>query len=508
MRVKLLVPFEIAGFSLRSEQPVVAPTEYADFWSELQKNLDASRIGLGDALQLRFTHATEFTRSTENRYGSIEASSLVRPLHLLEARTDSTSLGLPESIDRWRAAAETPCSEDPGPSPRAETAGLVRRLLARQAPVLVRVYGHRIGIVELDLPLGRHVVELLEAGHAADEALDGLQMMVVDLGGELVRRLGERLLRSLFREIASEPAAATYLEVEPETWAAAGREDGKLAAALWTTRTLIVEKGDDHLDTILGHWLKDVGGGDAKEIVQRVQQSATGYSMQWLNYAFREEAYPAPYPEAGWSYGKDGLARPFRDRWTAMIQSQYYYAAFDVVRSRIFDVLARSFAGGHERELRALKGRLDWIVERATLLQLDYHENFKFYERDIANEMKSILGGWGLDKILSDQLEKSVKACSARVDELHKRASERSSVYTDFILLGIGITSVFSILLTLIQQGRDTATNTALAAYERGYVNIIDWVASRSTDGILLTGAIISGALAGLYYYFKRQKIL
>ena len=48
MRLKLLAPFQIYGFSLHSERAVVAATEYAAFWDGLERVMQVGGAAVGD----------------------------------------------------------------------------------------------------------------------------------------------------------------------------------------------------------------------------------------------------------------------------------------------------------------------------------------------------------------------------------------------------------------------------------------------------------------------------
>lgn len=552
MKLKVLSPFQSPGLLVRTEMPVHRPRGYAAFWDSAETawdELPKSTPWRGRIATLRFTHATPFLGTVGNRYRTIETGSLTRPLHLLEVTPEPSALDLGDLFEE--ALEDTARKEGADTTPLL--APLVERVRRDPPRLLIRVHDHTISLIEGDLDLGRLLFEIPEAelvqrdgdGESAGEprlpALDHLQQAAITWAERVTEQCQRTILGPLFGWILSLPESEVYLRGDTATYQAAADPtvayrpeppasngsrrqtsgpSGTAAAGsapghvLWVTRTLLFERTDpetgqaeERREAFIRHWLKDVDGADGGKL-REVVESPEAYSMRWLNYLFREEAYPARQPEDGRGMTGGRPADPFCRPWEAMLQAQYYYAAFDVLQTRIYRVLAHSFTDESQHELQHLKKHLDEMVKESTLLILDYQENFKYYQRAVHATMTTILRHWGFEKVLLKQVRSAVQACNTRVDELHQRATARSSVYTDLILLAIGVTSVFGILLTLLDYGRTLAHDPTLTVYERGSFNVVDWIAAHSTDGILLVAAIVSGALVGLYFYFKRQQLL
>jgi len=567
MKLKVLSPFQSPGLLIQTEMPVHRPRGYAGFWDrvataygELSED-PPWRRHLGT---LRFTHATPFLSATGNRYRSIDAGSLTRPLHFLEVVPQLSAQ--PSNLDLGGMFEQA--LDETAPAADASTSRLLAPLvdgIRKQPPrLLIRVHDHTISLIEGDLDLGNLLFEIpeeeMQIRDPDDDAhlpvLDHLQQAAITWTERVIRMCQEEILGPLFAWILTRPEAEVYLRGDTASYQAAadptvayqpepsgsrgGRTRSPKAGAagtppgatacnlvLWVTRTLVFEResGDrkaredrrEHRrELLIRYWLKDIDGPDEQGKLEEVVQSSEAYSMRWLNYLFREDAYPARSAEHsgdkerehGWVMPEGRPARPFCHPWEAMLYSQFYYAAFDVVQTRIYRVLAHSFTPESRQELRCLKDDLDEMVKESTLLILDYQENLKYYQRSVRATMKDILTNWELESVLLMQVRGAVEACNERVEELHKRATARSSVYTDLILLAIGVTSVFGILLALLEYGRTLALDANLTVYERGSFNFVDWIAAHSTDGILLVAAILSAALVGLYWYFKRQQLL
>jgi hypothetical protein len=91
---------------------------------------------------------------------------------------------------------------------------------------------------------------------------------------------------------------------------------------------------------------------------------------------------------------------------------------------------------------------------------------------------------------------------------LHQKEAARSAIYTDIILLGIGITSIFGTSLALAEYGRTMATDADLGSYDVTRTPFIDWFAALPTDVILVGASILSLLLVVLYAYYRKQQTL
>ena len=108
---------------------------------------------------------------------------------------------------------------------------------------------------------------------------------------------------------------------------------------------------------------------------------------------------------------------------------------------------------------------------------------------------------------LRPQVDQRIQDCTERLNDLQARALERSSIYTDLILLAIGITAIFEVLLFLSEYGRTMSADPNLAVYDRtSLVNVARWVGASSTDVVLFAGLLFSAGLIALYVYFRTNK--
>jgi len=191
-----------------------------------------------------------------------------------------------------------------------------------------------------------------------------------------------------------------------------------------------------------------------------------------------------------------------------MLWAQFYYAALDVVDLRLTRILAQSFSRDPELNLNELKQRLEREMERANLLLLQFHDSAKYYKRTVKAEIDAILDYWSFQEVLVEPVQRKITVCEERLSLLHQQEAARSAVYTDMILLGIGITSIFSTLLALAEFGRTMANDANLASYDATSTNLVERFASQPTDAILILACIVSLLLVGLYFYYRRRQTL
>ncbi len=122
--------------------------------------------------------------------------------------------------------------------------------------------------------------------------------------------------------------------------------------------------------------------------------------------------------------------------------------------------------------------------------------------------MREILSGWDFDQAIVKQVRRKVGFCEERIDELHKKASARSNFYTDLLLLFLSIATSVTILLQPIEFGRNMAHDADLAVYERNTTNIVEWIAERPTDTLLLFSAFVLLLFCSGYAWFRRIQVM
>lgn len=487
MRFKLLAPVE-TDFSIVSDLPIRDPDAYTRFWDDVQEGMTLIEAELRAAVpagivlpsepELRLAHTSEHRRYAHNRYQSLESDSLERPLHVLEL-----SLSRPSFTD-WTSAD----NDD-------------RRswLTDHLERITCRVFDHGITLIEVDIPLGDLICKT--PPEEIPDMLDELQRAGIALGEYVAVRCANELLRPVFNWIRT-PRRDAF--IEPPRVNGAATSNGKV---LWVTRTLIFEKGDaTNRDETINHWLKDSGGNDVQDgqtLAERIAGDDRTYMTRWLNYLFREKSYvPPPADERD----PDQLAHAFCDVWEGMLHAQFFYAAMDVVDLRLSRILAEAYSRDTRLTIREMKDELEVNIRKSNLLLLKFHDSSKYFKRTVKDALDDILKYWEFDLVLIQPVQHKIRLCEERLNLLHKKASARAAIYTDLILLLIGVTAIFGTLLGLAEYFRTMTHDVNFATYEFTNPDLVADFASLPAHSILLGAAVLSLVVVGAYYFLRRRQ--
>lgn len=486
MKLKLLAPFQ-TSFEIISEIPIKEPIKYEQFWERVAQNKDDLRIFLPHDLSLsssleevRFPH--RFRLNPSNRYRSLASDSLERTIHVLEIDFDDSTF----------LAAEQISVDDE----------LMQKLLNNLNRLLCRVYDHGISLLELDIDLE----DWLQQAAAAEitTELDALQQAGIDLGELLARWCNDQVLEPLF---------AWIFEAEQESGhfvAKTKKEGGGLVNGnvLWVTRTLIFEKGDEqNRNEIIAHWLKDSGGTErinGHTLIEEIINNENGHMTRWLNYLFREASYQSLEPQR---IAPTNCARPFCDEWEAMLYAQYFYAALDVVDLHLTNILAHTLADEPEIKIERQKELLADNIRQTNLLLIQLHDSSKYYKRTVKTKLDDILDYWDFTEVLVNPVQRKITLCQERLQVLHQQEAAKSAIYTDMILLGIGVTAIFGTFIALAEYGRTMANDVNLASYDVNSPNFVDWFAAQPTDVILVVSSFLSLTLVVIYFYYRKTQV-
>ena len=478
MKLKLLAPVR-TDFSIVSDLPIRDPERYADLWRGAKRQFEDRQQQLGkgplaaDVQEVRFLHTEN--QEPYNRYQRLDTHSLERSLHVLEVHLNGSAFAA-------QSASE---------------------LAEKIEWVLWRVFDHGISLLEANVSLGDGV-----SGSSAEqvpEALDRLQQQGIALAEELARSYAYAVLSPLFDGLREESG-----QDDPYVEASLGAKSDH-GRVLWVTRTLIFEPGDaeKHRGAVVRHWLKDSSGIQAQSTsLQEMGQQDDSqlepivgdprqYLTRWLNYLFREQSYPeAPNADR---------AQAFCDPWEAMLHAQYFYGALDIVDTQLTEILARA-QSREDLRIDDLKQLLEKNIRKANHLLLQLHDSGKYFKRTVKGELDAILESWDFEAALIQPVERKIDLCQDRLALLHQKEISKSAFYTDAILLGIGVTSIFGTALALADYGRTMATDADLASYDVNSWNFIDRFAALPTDIVLAMSFFLSLLLVVLFSYFRKRQ--
>ncbi|MEJ3746834.1 hypothetical protein WEI85_26555 [Actinomycetes bacterium KLBMP 9797] len=445
------------------------PTGYARFWAERQPavnelvvRLAPDRSGPPPAVTLEHTQVT----SSLNLYRTISDHAGERSLHVLTGALRREHL--PE-----------------------EFAGTTDPLKLGVSEISFRLYDHGLMLLELLADVAPSFVE--PAPDLADR-LDDLQARAVALGEraarETVRRYLDPVLESLRRADGDEEiiAAATAAD-DPVT--------AEFGEALWVTRSLVVVPSEKGTDEVVRHWVKDVvTAEDDRAPADRLLDGDIDHLVRWLNYLFMDRT------GAG---GEMRRGDPFHDQWEALRYAQVYYGVLDRIDTRLSKILADSAAADSRWELEQLKGHLMGLSQRAELIIMERWDLSKYLKRAVRLEMDAILAFWDHATLLEEPVRFKIETCNRRLAELAARRTARSAMFTDLILLGIGVTSILGTALALTEFGRSIASDPDSTVYDLGRSSIVEWVAAQPADAIVIASGVASVLMVVVYLFFRRD---
>jgi hypothetical protein len=467
-QLRILAPvlvdyYAVPGATLRD------PVGYAKFWSgqqptvdELMTRLAVDLPGAPPVVTLEHTRVT----SSLNLYRTISDHAAERPLEVLTGALSRAHL--PD-----------------------EFAGTTDPLKLGVTEISFRLYDHGLMLLELlaDVP-----PSFTRPGPDLPARLDDLQARAVTLGEQAARETVRRYLAPVLDALRRADRDAQI--IEPAT-PADDPVSVDFGEALWVTRSLVVEPSEPGADEVVRHWVKDVVvAEDERTPAERLLNGELDHLVRWLNYLFMDRT------GAG---GRMRRGDPFRDQWEALRYAQVYYGVLDRIDTRLSKILADSAAADSRWELERLKGDLMRLSQRAELIIMERRDLAKYLKRAVRREMDAILAFWDYEKLLEEPVRFKIETCDRRLAELAARRTARSAMFTDLILLGIGVTSILGTALALTEFGRSIASDPDSTVYDLGRSSIVEWVAAQPADAILLASGMTSVLMVVLYLFFRRD---
>ncbi|MGW4463049.1 hypothetical protein [Micromonospora sp. NPDC004704] len=473
IQLRILAPvvvdyYAVPGASLRD------PHGYARFWAEQQPAVDELLAEQApdpppDRPRRLPSVVLEHTRPTSslNLYRTISDHAVERTMHVL------TGTLYPEHL--------------PGEFSKVTTAP-------------------HDGVTEISFRLYDHGLMLLEMLADVDPAPGGQTEGLADRLDELQARavlMGERVaLETVARYLDPVLRLLRQADREDRILVEATAEDDPLTAEfgepLWVTRSLVLDPAQPGADAVTRHWIKDVViGGDARNPADRLLDGELEHLVRWLNYIFMDRTGVG---------GRMLPGDPFRDQWDALRYAQVFYGTLDRIDTRLSKILADSAATGSRWELEQLRGNLLGLSQRAELIIMERQDLSKYLKRAVRVEMDAILEFWDYEGLLAQPVRFKIEICDRRLAELAARRTTRSAMFTDLILLGIGVTSILATALAVTEFGRSMANDPDMAVYDLGRSSIVEWVASQPADAILVTSGVVSLLLVIMYLFFRRDR--
>jgi hypothetical protein len=492
-----MAPFR-TQLNLRSEEKNTFPTQYEGFWKKAKKNIKAADCELA---KITFLHAAQARSGAKSRFRNVNLNSLERSINLINLLIHPNDPMLHRIFEEIK-------QEKLSKNPQYDKIKLI------EESVIIQIFDNSIAILELDLDLS-DIFSSLKSDEIPG-CLDELQEFGVTLGEQLCQKLYNARFKPFIQKLSRLPHASQFLNLnlmndklalKNEILTRAGETKQLIVKVNWVTRSLLFEPTDRKNDEeVIDHWLKDSGDSD---LVKTVKKDKKACAIKWLNYLFREESFRREKT----TQDTIDYEVPFCDRWEAMLFSQYYYAAFEAINDSLHTTLSESYINknigkGKKSLMKELNRRLENDLIATNLTILEYHNNFGYYKRDVSNYMKEIMKNWEFEEAILDLVKEKTELCEQRMDKLHQKASAKSALYSDLLLLGIAVTSVVAFMFQVIEYGRTISHNADLAVYESNSFNVVKLVSERPTDFVVSLSLIIIILLFIGYYFFRRIQVL
>ena len=251
---------------------------------------------------------------------------------------------------------------------------------------------------------------------------------------------------------------------------------------LWTACLLRLPRSQvTKQQATLKHWLKDTRRPEDAEDIVRGECS---YSMSWLHYVVVDEP---------------GQSSDFR--LDAMCLAQYIYSVQDVCNAHLNGALSQAFLEDNPSDA---EHTLETVRAATRLHSCAYQDALKYLRRDKKQLVEEILAVWDFDRLTKNSQE-LIDICSSRISDIHTERSEKSTFYTDLILVAIGFISLFDLAISLSEYSRSYMASATLGYRDDVPSGFLSMVAAWQTDNLLaMSGVSIVVLLLG-YWYVKRR---
>ncbi|MEO1242462.1 MAG: hypothetical protein AAFX54_11180 [Pseudomonadota bacterium] len=325
-------------------------------------------------------------------------------------------------------------------------------------------------------PAGVTIVHI-EFEHADTEDIDALELDVQRFARDCVDHHAPRLNALLCRIRKSLPDG--YIEGEKETSRVSSDDFS------WISRAIIVsdaERQTPFYQRLIPAWLENTA---QPEDANAILAGDKDYSITWLNYVVVE-----------------------RDRadtrylFSAVRTAQFFYAAHDLLNERAYHALSNA---PFEKNVRTVERSLRTARERAQMLRIVFDVQMGFLSRRKRRLVDDLTDTWDYDVLINNG-ERILSASESKISEIISKRTERSSFFTDLILVAIALVTVVEVSLYMTQYSREVMSRPALAYTDSGVSWILSLVASVDADTMLLGGAFIMIILVILYVYWKTRR--
>lgn len=253
----------------------------------------------------------------------------------------------------------------------------------------------------------------------------------------------------------------------------------------WISRAVILSRDklkNPAAATFTVDWLKNTA---RPEDAQAILDGTLTESMTWLNYLIVE-------PDAA---RQDML-------FSALRIAQYFYASQENLNTNAYAALTNSTL---EKNLRHVERNLIDARRQMQMLHIKYDMQKSFLNRQKRKIVEDLMEVWEFD-LLKTNGNRMVAASNTQITEITNKRVERSSFFTDLILVGLALVTVIEVSMYLTEYSREMMSRPALAYQDDQASWILSTIAAIDTDQMLIGGAFVILILVGFYVYWKIKR--
>jgi len=253
----------------------------------------------------------------------------------------------------------------------------------------------------------------------------------------------------------------------------------------WISRAVILDKAslkNKDMQSFITEWLENTA---RPEDAEALITGNINFSMTWLNYLIIE---PTEVQR--------------RTLFSALRTSQFFYAAQEYLNDNAYRALTNSAL---EKNVRIVERRLTTARRDMQMLHIMYDTKKTFMTRKKRQLVNDLMEIWDFD-ILKANGERMVAASNTKIAEITNKRSERSSFFTDLILVGLALVTVIEVSMYLTEYSREVMSRPTLAYQDDETSWILTAIAAIDTDQMLIGGAFVILILVCFYVYWKIRR--
>lgn len=484
MYLKILAPFR-SHFVLNPGVLSAVTDDYTKFWQTVQKSYKSKSKLIKD---IQFLHSD--MKKDKVSYSKTEDDTLSQSLNVMRVIPGEVE----ELVKNSLSVAVSRLNDE------EKTFG--KKIDFDLESAQIEIYDNTISTIEYTLKITD--INPLMNDENYRLVLDTLESVTVDFTRTFVDEFYDKTLKEFLKTLSTKYDSETKFIQQPGSYEAfkdlKKYDDEEATRVLWVTRTIGFDQDDKMKNEIINYWLRGIGSHSELE---KVKNDSTEFSLLWVNYIVREDADDIQKFEEKHSHDK----LTFSEAWDSMKIAQYYYSALDSLNKNLHDVIAFSYTKAANKRIRNLNIFLNNTSSATRLLIIHFREIQKYLKRNKLSYLQKIMEKWDFENLI-EYAEDKMNLCKERVEQLHNVSMQRSSLYTDILLLVIGAISIFDLFLGLSQYGRTLTGDAIMGFREDNAFNFLAVVATESTDNLLIYSLIVIVLISIFYYYFRRKSIL